>query len=357
MKVFRLMTNNVVKTTLMLFFLFLIGCNNKGHIILNDNLVQFSKFPKTQNISFKEFINDTIGVPAEFNFSDSTMFVFNNYRNKYYFYNYSFKNNLFSKEYIKRGKGPDEVLLGFCSGLKDNYLWVYDSQSNKILTINKNTAIDSSKVFLIKSYNLKKKFYKTVLLDSNYVLGIGNIDSKYKVQKVALKNGEIVKEFGEFQYIPKEIPFDVCKNAYQSNIYIRPSADKIVLPYRFSDVIEIYDIDKGTSIAIQGIDKFDVNFNINKSDSFNMERNEKTRLAFLRGGVTNDFIFLLYSGRLSSDENCNTGRYVFVYDWDGNPIKKIVLDREINTLGVSKDGKTLYSYDHETGYILKANLN
>src|SRR5690606_2836991 len=88
-----------------------------------------------------------------------------------------------------------------------------------------------------------------------------------------------------------------------------------------------------------------------------MERTEKTRFAFVTGSVTNKYIYLLYSGKLNLVVNPNFGRIIYVYDWDGNPIKEIVLDRDIMSLTVSEDDKTLYAYDPNTGFIMESNIN
>ena len=65
----------------------------------------------------------------------------------------------------------------------------------------------------------------------------------------------------------------------------------------------------------------------------------------------------MYSGKKFKEEKSFRGDQIFIYDWDLNPIKQITLDREVFQISVSRDDKTLYSYDELTGYIVSTALN
>ena len=90
---------------------------------------------------------------------------------------------------------------------------------------------------------------------------------------------------------------------------------------------------------------------------FGMKRTEKTRFAFVNGTVTNKYIYISYSGLLCRDKNSHYGKCVYVYDWDGNPIRKLVFNRFIEGLVVSDDDKTMYAYDVNTGFIIQSNID
>ncbi|MBW6481034.1 MAG: TolB-like 6-bladed beta-propeller domain-containing protein, partial [Bacteroidales bacterium] len=48
---------------------------------------------------------------------------------------------------------------------------------------------------------------------------------------------------------------------------------------------------------------------------------------------------------------------IYVYDWNGNPIRKLNFDRQIEGIAVSKDDKTLYAYDVNSGFLIKSDIN
>lgn len=73
---------------------------------------------------------------------------------------------------------------------------------------------------------------------------------------------------------------------------------------------------------------------------------------------TNDYIYALYSGKTRSENNVDQTSAVFVpydfsneihvWDWEGNPIKRIQLDRQIFDFGVNTDDKLLIGFSLQT---------
>ena len=136
--------------------------------------------------------------------------------------------------------------------------------------------------------------------------------------------------------------------------FLKPTKNKMVLAYVYTDIIEVFDLNTKKSISLQGPEKFDSHFRIHNDKWL---ENNQTRVAFLGGTTTNKYIYLLYSGKKFKEEKSFRGDQIFIYDWDLNPIKQITLDREVFQISVSRDDKTLYSYDELTGYIVSTALN
>lgn len=70
-------------------------------------------------------------------------------------------------------------------------------------------------------------------------------------------SGKVVKEYGKIEETPGDISLTLFKSAYQSFIFAKPTGDKVVLPYRFLDAIEIYNLKTGSSVAIHGPEAYD----------------------------------------------------------------------------------------------------
>ncbi|PIF02160.1 MAG: hypothetical protein CR996_00860 [Draconibacterium sp.] len=338
------------------------ACNNKDKVILHDNILSFSTFPEETNITFNDLIEYKEGIPRTLQLVDSTLIIFNFGKNvKSFLYNYNLKNNKFSTGYLNKGRGPGEAYGGACTGITNKKLWVYDVTLKKIFLIDKSIALNDKcedKVF--SSYPLNDHFYKIALTDSFTFWGCGMFNTPYKIQKKDFSGKELDK-FGEFKYIPKEMPIDALKDAYHSFFYIKPSGDKIALSYLYTDIVEIYDTKEPyTNIAVQGPSLVDLNFNVARIESENynyMEKNKDIRKTFLAGATTDEYIYLAYSGLSYAERNdMNYCRFVFIYDWEGNPVKKLNLDRRIIGIAVSQDNKTIYSFDADTGFIIKADI-
>ncbi|MFA9189551.1 BF3164 family lipoprotein [Flavobacterium magnesitis] len=343
----------------LIMFLILMSCKHNDKIVLNKNITLFSKFPQESNISFKELYEYNKGVPSSLFLVDSTLIIFNfNFGIDSFFYNYSLKNGQLSKGYLKKGKGPGESIGGFCAGLSENNLWVYDLNLKKILLTDKTKAIANINP-PFHTLNLKNDYYKIAILDSSQLLVNGIRDSKYKIQKVDF-SGKVLNEFGEFKQIPKDMPLNVLKDATHSFFFLNPSMDRFAMSYLHTDVLEIYDLKEPfKSKAVQGPSVFDIDFKIGKGINYDyMQVTKETKKAFIAGAVTDKYIYLVYSGTSYGDKNdWNYGKFIYIYDWSGNPVRKLNLDRSISGLYVTNDDKTIYSYDIIKGFLVEAKIN
>ena len=172
-----------------------------------------------------------------------------------------------------------------------------------------------------------------------------------------------LKEYGKFTLLD-DAPIDAVKDGYRSFILSKPSGDKVVLPYRYEDIVEIYDLKSDSSVAVQGPDQIVLDFKSTKISGGNIYMvEEDTRRTYGVPAVTDKYIYLPYCGhrrgKRSEEERFkwNYNNAVHVYDWEGNPIKKLKLNCYISTIAVSKDDRTLYSFNPETGYLIRAALD
>lgn len=352
--------NITLTITVILAFIFLFACDRlKNDNILNKNTIFFTEFSGEENIVFRDLFEYKKGNISAIYPSDSVL-IFMNSRNgtDYFFYNYSLKKNILSEGFLKKGRGPNEALGVSSAGIFNNSFWIYDITLKKILTINKSKILADSLSPVFNEYFPKEEFRGIDFIDSLSYLTVGDNISTFKIVQKDLTTNTKITEFGQFENISSKKNITAFKDAYTCYIYTKPSGVKFVLPYRYTDVIEIYDVKKNTNIAIQGPLCFNVDYKEAKTNGyFYMLKTKKTRKAFVSGTVTDKFIYLVYSGNLYKDDNWSYGKYIFVYDWEGHPVKKIILDRYVYTIAVSADDKTIYSYDKKNGYVIYSSLN
>jgi hypothetical protein len=331
-------------------WLLIVGCEPTSSV-LNKNFMSFSKFPSEDAVVFKNIYEYKEGIAGMLKLVDSTLIIFNvqpganNFLN-----NYSLNSGVLSDGYFGKGRGPGEVIGPRAIGIRNNTVWLQDITLRKVFTIDKRKVTNAS----FNEYPFENHYYMIDFKDSLHFFGVGNINSKYKIQEIDLISGRVINEYGKIEQTSGDIPLQLFKSVYQSFIFARPNGDKIVLPYRYIDAIEIFDTKTGSSIAIHGPEEYDVKYEALPNG---MSRTDKTRFAFVNGTVTNEYIYLAYSGRTRKSSNSYDGNYVYVYDWDGNPIRKLTLDRYIQGLAVTKDNKILYSFDVNTGYLIQAKIN
>jgi len=341
-----------LKQFILFILLLLFGCNQSN--VLNRNIVSFSKFSVEDTLSFRNIYEYTGGEAGILELVDSVLILFNvNEGTDYFINNYSIKTGRVYKEYFKSGKGPGEVIGAFIIGINRNSLWLYDVTSRKIITTDLRKAIANNTTVSYNEYAVKDDYLRIGFKDSLRFFAAGFDSSIYKIQEVDLISGNKVNEFGKIESIPDDMTLNAYKAAHECFIHVKPACDKIVLSYRFTDAIEIYDIKTQKSIMVHGPDGFNAEGKPNGSSWY---RTDKTRFAFVSGGgtVTNQYIYMLYSGDLWKDRNSRYAKCIFVYDWDGNPIRKLVLNRQIQGIAVSEDDITMYAFDVNTGYLIQS---
>jgi hypothetical protein len=345
----------IIISVLLISILSLVNCKDQYKQV--DNTIMFSKFPTEDTIKFSNICEYKNGAIGMIKLVDSSLIIFNvNEGAKYFLNNYSLTNGQVSKGYLSMGKGPGQAIGARGIGTCGNSLWIQDISLKKILTINKAKALSNKTVDYFSEYPVKDDYYMIAFKDSLHYFGVGHENSAFKVQEIELFSGKKINEFGSFEKVPDNIKFGSFKAAHQCFIHVKPSGEKIVLAYRFTDAIEIFDIRTQKSFIMHGPEKFDVEFQTAGSQ---MHRTNKTRFAFVSGGgtVTDNYIYMLYSGDLTQNEGSIYAKCIYVFDWNGNPIRKLNFDGQIEGIAVSKDDKTLYAYDVNSGFLIKSDIN
>jgi len=354
-------SNGIISLVILLIVILisLSGCKERGEVIISNTIIRFDEFPIVDSIVFSDLFEFLEGVPWAYFPVDSNLILFNEGTgdNYSFLYKYSLTEKALSRGYIRYGRGPDEAVGAWWAGIYENTFWVFDLTLRNVLTMDLNEFLANSEQPEINQYKHDQQFYRIAFIDSLTFLAVSLTNTDTKLSVVDLNTGETKEEIGEFGNIPTNVPLDAFKDACTSYIYRKPGGDKVVLPYRYTDIIEIYDIANQSWITIQGPEQFNIEYEVGTRFGNNfMVKVEESRKAFQNGAVSDNYIYLLYSGHNHASEYWAKGRYIFVYDWDGNPVRKIILDRYVYDFGISNDDKTIYSYDPETGYVITSDL-
>jgi hypothetical protein len=64
----------------------------------------------------------------------------------------------------------------------------------------------------------------------------------------------------------------------------------------------------------------------------------------------------LYSGYKRNDGGWSQGAEIFVFSWDGQPLKRYLLEQAIRTFVIDEAQQTIYAYSLESGELIKGNL-
>jgi hypothetical protein len=146
---------------------------------------------------------------------------------------------------------------------------------------------------------------------------------------------------------------------FSSCIHVRPDKKKVVLAGSYLDCIEIYNADGSLTKLLKGPEK-NFDFKYDKDKSFARDalvKSPDSRRAYICLRSTNDRIYALYSGKERRDSsNYSTSNIIYAFDWEGNLIKKYVLDCQIDSFDVDASTQTIYAIQYTNSYIVSFNL-
>lgn len=339
------------------------GCDNGtssyAQIVNNDTFRKFSSFPINIKPNFHPVFKFENPYARKLFLTDSSIILTNNknFLNDFFFYEYSLNTKQIIGKYIHGGRKSGETLAPIFSGLlRNNLLWFYDISLEKVLVakLNKSYQNDSLE---FEEYKIPSFSYSVQLMESNKLLRSGISDTSKLFDIINLQDGRRITAFGNLPPTPSGIPFGSWKMANEGFLFLKPSGEFAAYGYRYTDKVTILNLETKKLLTISGPNHFEPAFiPILVGSENRIERTEKTIYAFTNGAVTDQYIYLLYSGNKTRDKYRIEAKYIYVYDWDGNPVKKIELGRYISGFTVPNDDSGIYAFDVENSSVLYAPL-
>ena len=277
-------------------------------------------------------LGDTIVVVDEYALIDDTTNEVSNV--VHYFLS---ENGRYEKSLAKTGPGPGEVISPW-SVDNSRGLWLFDLGKYDYLRVS-NTYQDSRDLI---NFSTPEIYYPVWMSDST-LISLTFTSTRFIILN---RNGEIIRRVGDYP-----IDNDLLLNEYmfaksfQGVLKPRPDQSKIAVINRFYDYIEIWDSETMTTDTIMQIhDGIPPSYQ-DKTRNFRIWKDEKYRYIDL--DVTDEDIFALYSGTVSSEVNPNYGSVIIRSDWDGNIKKVYLLDKSILNVAFSPRQNCLYGVQHE----------
>lgn len=317
----------------------------------NDAGEVFAKFPaevKAKSIPLFNITNIT--VDGLMLYQDSVLFVRNYSKPKtHHFLSYNLKTQAFNSTLLSSGRKVGQSLSFLSYGISGEDLWVHDIIKDKIIFINISAPGKPA-----TEISLPKFYYSLWVWGDDKLIGSGDYDSNYKFEVFDLKLHTVTDSMIPY---PSNYTWQ-HKTAAESFLYRHPSGQKCVLAMRFSDQVEFYDFTSNTRKIIRGPENFTPYMTVMTDNSGRKisTSNAKTRYAFVKGKVTDKYIYLLYSGNKTESDHMNFGKSIFVYNWDGEPVKRILLENYVVDFVVTSDDSVLYTYDPNKKNIALINL-
>lgn len=276
--------------------------------------------------------------------------------NNYFLHLYSLENKQLTGKYVKFGRAYGQVLGPLSYGLYNKRtFFVEDVMLKKLLTIDLDKGLFDDSISY-KEYPMPDFRFSVQLMANDKLISTGNKKKPEIIQVDNYKTNKQEDSFGTLPAAPANVPFESWKAANESFLFLKPDETKVVTAARYSDRVEIFNLaTKESKLLNERIKPEFMPILIGKE--YGIQRTEKTVFTFTTGAVTNKYIYLLFSGKKEEEEYPTYSKEIYVYDWSGKSIKKLVLNKYISGFAVTEDDSEIYAFDVENKYIVHALLN
>ncbi|MCD6566651.1 MAG: hypothetical protein J7K53_12000 [Bacteroidales bacterium] len=261
-------------------------------------------------------LKDTFIYPKSLTIID-TYLIYVDTKEDYFLHIYDIENRRKKFNGFSIGRGPEEMLAPFSITVKkSNEFWIHDYVLRKFCQyfIKNDSIILCDKI----SFSDSRLSYPGFISD-NEIIAVNLMDiSKGWISKFDT-NGTFLEIFADFPENKDNIPDQIFMESLQGRLAIKPDRKKAVFACRYTDQIQIYNNDGSSVKTYRTTKPFPPIIDIASTKyGWVMGQNEETRFSFVGMTVSNEYIYVLYSGKTRKEsELSNYGNYILLLDWNG----------------------------------------
>jgi len=254
------------------------------------------------------------------------------------------------QELITQGRGPGEMLVPWGISLFGEDLYAFCAQLKRVIIL---TPDRNRKFEIIKELSIQEtqtdRFYP---LNTNlYICLDGNYDSDKRL--IYLDNeGRIISKTGDFPEFVNPTEAIANNEIFSSSIAGRPDGEKFVLACRKTDIIEIYNTRKGLEKRLHGPIGIELTIHAQKVGPGFMIRTDPHYSTFRETIAGEDEFWVGFLGYKfeKGKQPPSAGAYhkiIYCFDWNGNPLRRILFRFPVISFDVDWDNKVLYTITWE----------
>jgi hypothetical protein len=249
------------------------------------------------------------------------------------------KNNKYLNSFANKGQGPSEIVTPWnLSKIDDRSFLITDITQKKVLAFDLGNLLENkSKAFLEKNIN-QNGMSTSVTLYQDDLFYIDAINGAKRLYKQSIEEDKGIEGYGKLIDIEGENNDRELVKAQLSDAFMKANNGHFIFAYKYYPLIELFDLKTNKWISITSPYEFTPDYSVvEEGESSFFAVNKDTKNTFIDLAVTDKYIYALYSGEILLDNYYSKGKEVFVYDYDGNLIKKYYLDQELVSFDISGD--------------------
>ena len=317
--------------------------NNPGKVYSDAIMFDYSDFPIIQKLEGNTFEMDTtILMPQQLHVYDSLLAVITR-KEKHVLHLFDLMTGKEIASGITIGQGPKELLLPNFVDNADGSLLFSDQMSSSVVEYKFDKFIHNQEVDLIKRIALKKGIFGNVgILGDKFIAPAFQDKFLFNVYNT---DGYLIDSIGV--YPDPEIRATPMEKIQMFNFQFTTNThDRIAVCYNWTDLIDIYDGEGKLLKRMHGPDHFISLFNERNNGNMTgaLRVKDQNWDAYFLPVCVNNEIWVIYSGAKGLEKDFSDYRKrIFVFDWDGTPLRILELDRGIICFDVDEQNKKIYA--------------
>ena len=242
---------------------------------------------------------------------------------------------------VNKGQGPDEVLAPSNMMYKDNQILVYDAIPKKMYEIicTSDSTLASKEAFRINTETVI--LFRVHLLDSTFI-ATGPFGDFWLAEMN--NDGKVITSvdfpsWNETRDIPKTALSTLYNTAWFAN---SPDNKKVVVATPNQGVLFFLNRTDAGIKEYRQLKYYAPIFTITERGGIVYSRDNVE--GFMAVDCDNNYVYTIYSGRTFNSHGTQMEycEHLLVYDWEGNPIKRYILDIPIYKMCYDKEKNCIY---------------
>lgn len=296
------------------------------------------------------------GKPFTMKYIDSMIFVYDDVSSEHIFHLIDLNHNNKVHSLGRKGQGNNEFVMPMeYLQYGDTAIVVFDYANKKLFNLTIDDFLQGKNEFEVC---YKDTFPGTIKLFPTKFktwLSFGFYDDcMFYLQK---KN-QILQKIGDFpsrDSNEKQIENRLRGLAYQGILQSNPSNNKFIYAVNNAQIVYFYNID---SSSVSKVCEYQYNYPeyqpVNDGYTRAAPISTDNVRAFIDATVSDNYVYLLYSGKTFKEEGLKSfeGNIIYVFDWTGKPHKKYILNLPVFRFCVNKDDSSIYAFSNNPDPIL-----
>ena len=249
--------------------------------------------------------------------------------------------------FISRGQGPNEFRdIATLEKFAGDTLFFHDLNKRvcAYFILPKSNGDD---VCLLSAFSCRDVPHNTLLpLNNGAYIATGIYeDGRYCLLTDSGKMKRFIGTYPSRDKEEKVVSNLVKSQAYMGSISVSPSKDRFVSCASQADLLSFYKYENGEIQLVKEIQNSFPDYEYGKDMKVYMGVKRSNPVTYLDVCSTEKFVYLLYSGKNYEKDQLKafTSNKIHVYNWNGEKVKVLSLDVDVDKIVVSEDDGVMYS--------------